>query len=267
MSISPSSHSYRIDVVAALGRASRTVVENFEIVFRFAWLPIVLGIVALEVLDWPVSVTLIVPVVHPYLMVAALIGLELLAPIALLFVVTLFLARWYRFILLGEGRPDMFPPLHGLFTQAALKVGVILYAVFQLIFWSFFLFGRYLLLHDDVTQGMLLVGLPILFGLEISLVFPAAAVGKPLSLRAARELLAGNHWRLFAAVGLAAVPFGVLHSVVGAAPHVSAVVSDFVITPILFAVWFVFFAVVAALLCDVYRHLVGTDQAVATGAR
>ena len=49
----------------------------------------------------------------------------------------------------------------------------------------------------------------------MSLIFPAAAIERPIGLHQAWELLAGNYWRLFACLLLCYLPFGIVHYILG----------------------------------------------------
>jgi hypothetical protein len=46
---------------------------------------------------------------------------------------------------------------------------------------------------------------------RLSLVFPAAAIERPIALRDAWDLAAGNFWRLLACLILCYLPFAILH--------------------------------------------------------
>src|SRR5947207_8558396 len=49
---------------------------------------------------------------------------------------------------------------------------------------------------------------------RLSLAFPAAAIERPISLREAWDLMAGNYWRLFACLVACYLPFGVVHYII-----------------------------------------------------
>ena len=88
---------------------------------------------------------------------------------------------------------------------------------------------------------------------RLSLVFPAAAIERPIELRAAWDLAAGNFWRLFACLVLCYLPFVVVKAMLGG----SATLFGLVFQIIGLAVVFAGAAVVASLLSGLYRQLVG----------
>src|SRR5438477_621744 len=97
------------------------------------------------------------------------------------------------------------------------------------------------------------VGGEFLAWARLSLVFPAAAIERPMTLREGWDVMAGNYWRLFACILGCYLPFGIVHYVIdkigGAAPSILWIVFQ----AVALAVSFAGVAVVAAMLSDVYR--------------
>jgi hypothetical protein len=167
---------------------------------------------------------------------------------------TIFIVRWHRFVLIGEtASGDLFPPGWGPFFIAAIKItlGVILGLVIVA------LIGIAL---PNILGILIAVGGGIALAVgssRLSLVFPAAAIERPIALRAAWDLAAGNFWRLFACLVLCYLPFAVLHYLLQASGGASGAIVWLVFQIIGLAVSFAGVAVIASLLSDLYRQLAG----------
>jgi hypothetical protein len=235
-----------IDILLAVRTAYSTVFENLRLACDLAWLPFAL-LVGAEM------VALLLGGVGMFgMMLAALVR-------GLGFVVfgTIFIVRWHRFVLIGETASDgLFPPGWGLFFIAAIKItlGVIVGMVI-------------LMLIGMVPPHILTTLIAAIGGIalavassRLSLVFPAAAIERPIELRAAWDLAAGNFWRMFACLVLCYLPFAVLHYVLRESGGASAIVW-LVFQIIGLAVSFAGVAVVASLLSGLYRQLAGQPAA------
>src|SRR5262249_38036159 len=86
---------------------------------------------------------------------------------------------------------------------------------------------------------------------RLSLVFPAAAIERPLAWRQAWSVMAGNYWRLFACMLGCYVPFGLVHYILEKIDEAGPLWILFEAIGV--AVSFAGAAVVAALLSEVYR--------------
>src|SRR5579884_1358341 len=111
----------------------------------------------------------------------------------------------------------------------------------------------------SVTVLLSFIGAIALFvaAVRVSLVFPAAAIDRPLSFRAGWHLLAENYWRLLACVVLCYLPFSIGRFVLARLGG-----SAFFPIWILFdaaglAVAFAGVAVLASLVSETYRRLSG----------
>ena len=232
-----------IDILLAVRTAYSTVFENVRLACDLAWLPFAL-LVGAEI------VALLLGGLGMFgMMLAALVR-------GLGFVVfgTIFIVRWHRFVLIGETASDgLFPPGWGLFFIAAIKItlGVIV--------------GMVILMLIGMVPPHILTALIAAIGgialavasSRLSLVFPAAAIERPIELRAAWDLAAGNFWRLFACLVLCYLPFAVLHYLLRESGGASGAIVWLVFQIIGLAVSFAGVAVVASLLSDLYRQLVG----------
>lgn len=211
---------------------------------------------------------------HPYLWSAEFLGSALIDLLALIVSVMLFLARWYRFVMLGEHLTEIFPRRGSLFVNAAIKIGAVLVINIVLCVAASIILNTWLnrwFISDflkTILVLILILGVPF-FVIEVSLIFPAAVVGRRLALGAAWALLAGNHVRLFAAMLVAYLPFLVVQVVIGKIELIFSpgmlrvLVSD----ALFLASWFPLVAVAAVLLSDVYRGISGTaaNRAAAAG--
>jgi hypothetical protein len=235
MSIAAPSYDRKIDIGTSVRGAYTVVMENARLAIDLAWLPFAIL----------VGAELIAMVLGG----GGLLGRALAALVqagGFLVFGTIFFVRWHRFMLLGETMPvGLFPPGWGAFLLAGIKIGVAVFIP------SFIL----ALILPPIGA---LVGIALgLAATRVSLVFPAAAVERPISLREAWDVMAGNYWRLFACVLLCYLPFGIVHYLAGAVGLGLPWVVWFVFEVIGLAVSFAGMAVIASLLSDVYRGLDG----------
>ena len=229
----------KIDIGASVRTAYSTVLENVRLAVDLAWLPFALLVIA-EI------VALVLGGGGRFGMMLAVMARGL----GFAVFGTIFIVRWHRFVLIGEtASGDLFPPGWGLFFIAAIKItlGVIVGMVI-------------IALIGMVLPGFLAMLIAAIGGIalavassRLSLVFPAAAIERPIGLRQAWELLAGNYWRLFACLLLCYLPFGIVHYILGEIGIGLPWVVWFVLQVIGLAMSFAGAAVVASLLSDVYR--------------
>src|SRR5579875_3556080 len=207
---------YRLDIGAAVAGAYRTLADNARLAGDLAWLPFAV-VLAAEIVAGVAG--------GGGIFGRALAGL--VHAIGYLVFGTVFIVRWYRFLLLGERAAGaLFTPSWRAFFVVTLKLALALFA-----------------------------GWLVLAAVRVSLVFPAAAVDAPLSFRAAWDLLASNYWRLFAAIVLCYLPFAIGRFILARIGG-----SAFFVIWLLFeaaglAVAFAGVAVVTALVSETYRRL------------
>lgn len=233
------SDGLKIDVGASVRAAYSIVVENRRLAVDLAWLPFAI-LVAAE-------------------LVALVLGgggfigraLSSLAyGLGFLLFGTIFIVRWHRFILLAErGSADFFPPGWSLFFLAGLKVALVVLVGIIILSFVAAVPPHFLSFLIAVAGGVALG-----FGAaRVSLIFPAAAIERPIGLRQAWELLAGNYWRLFACLLLCYLPFGLVHYILDGIGAGMPWVLWFVLQMVGLATSFAGAAVVASLLSDIYR--------------
>jgi hypothetical protein len=171
----------KIDIGASVRAAYSTVLENLRLAVDLAWLPFALLVVA-EI------VALVLGGGGRFgMMLAVLVRGLGFAVFGMIFIV-----RWHRFVLLGETiGGDLFPPGWGPFFIVAVKIGlgVLLGVVILMLVAA---------LPPHFITGLIAVigSLALAIGsARLSLAFPAAAIERPITLRAAlgpcrRQLLA-----------------------------------------------------------------------------
>lgn len=240
---SASPRAYQIDVVDQVSRAYRIVFNNLQLIGEMALLPylIVLG---MEL------VALLIPGTELY--GQALAGL--IHAIAFLIFGSVFIVRWHRYVLLGESvAGGLIPPGWTEFLTAGIKLAAVIF-----VGWVVLLLIALLPPHI-LTASLAVVGsfALMLLSLRVSLIFPAAAIERPMGLRAAWGWIEGNFLRLFACALACYLPFVLLQLVVGAVAHIFPSLIWIVFEAIHLAVFFVGAAVVATLLSHLYRDLAG----------
>jgi hypothetical protein len=241
---SPPGVNYKIPIGAAIGLAYRTVFGNFGLLVAFGWLPFVIM----------VAIKLVVLAAPPLIMAEGIVD-------SLLWIVfgAIFMVRWHRFILLGETESNaLFPPGWGPFLLVSIKVMLVISAVIVLtVVPTGLVRGSLLtvLLTPLLITALLLTVLLIIIG--VSLAFPAAAIERPISFRAAWNLLAGNYWRLLICVIACYLPFAVAEEIAAA---IDAGLLSILVPAVALAITFVGVAVEVALISDTYRCITGEGR-------
>lgn len=247
---------YQIDVIDHVGRAYRAVLDNAQLVGEMALLPylVVLGIAAIEWLFFGASLGLVSAgnVVSGIVAFgfSAIVALGVAIVMALAF--SVFVVRWHRFVLLGEatsGGP--IPPGWPEFVVAAIKLGIILFVGWMVLLVVALLPPHVLTVPLSGLGGVALT----LLSLRVSLIFPAAAIGRPLALRTAWDLTADNFWRLLVAAFACYFPFLVVQMIVHGIGSWFPSMLSIVFEATRLAVAFAGAAVVAALLSHLYRDM------------
>jgi len=245
MSVMASPSQQKIDIAASVRAAYTTVMENARLAVDLAWLPFAILVVA-EIIAWVIGGGGWIGMILALLVQAG--GFAVFG--------TAFIVRWHRFILLGETTPEsLFPPGWATFFLTAVKIGLLAF-VGVLVLVLIAAIPPHFLTVLIAIAGYIALAFAVA---RLSLVFPAAAIERPISLREAWDLLAGNYWRLFACLLACYVPFGIVHYIVnqiaGGAPSILWIVFQV----IGLAVSFAGVAVVASLMSDVYRGFYPTD--------
>ncbi|HZK90001.1 MAG TPA: hypothetical protein VFC56_07650 [Stellaceae bacterium] len=234
---------HQIDVVDQVGRAYRIVFDNLQLVGELALLPylIVLGIELVAVL---------IPGAGFYgRMLAGLIH-----AVAFLIFGSVFIVRWHRFVLLGESvGGGLIPPGWTDFLLAGVKLAALIFAGWVVLFLIAALPPQILTATLAVVGGFALM----LLSLRVSLIFPAAAIERPIGLRTAWDWVQGNFLRLFACALACYLPFIVVQMLVAKIAEIFPSLIWIVFEAIHLAVFFVAAAVAAALLSHLYRDLAG----------
>jgi hypothetical protein len=241
MSYAAPSYDSKIDIGASVRAAYATVFDNARLAVELAWLPLAI-LLGIEILAFLLG--------GGGLLGRALGGL--IHAVGFIVFSTVFAVRWHRFVLIGENiAVGLFPPGFAGFVVAAIKIGVAVAVGYIVLAVIAVLPPHILTVPLAVIGGIALA----LASVRVSLIFPAAAVERPISLRQAWHLMTGNYWRLFACVLLCALPFGIVNYLAEQIGGTLPWVLWFVFEAIGMAVMFAGLAVVASLLSDLYRGL------------
>lgn len=233
---------YRIDVVDHVGRAYRTVFDHVRSVFEIALLPYLIVL----------SVKLVSLLFTHHGGTVGRIAAALIHAVSLLLFGAVFVVRWHRLVLLGEtvgGR--LLPPGWREFVIAGIKVGVAVIAGWVLLVGIALLPPGAITVPATAAGGVALT----LSVLRVTLIFPAAAIGQPVTLRTAWDWVTGNFWRLFGAAFACYFPFVVLQMLISGLASAFPSLTWVVFEALRLAVSFASAAVVAALLSHLYRDL------------
>lgn len=233
--------AYQIDVVDQVGRAYRTVFDHVQLAVEMALLPylIVLAVelVSLLVGQGGIGGRIVGALVHA-------LGLLLFGAV--------FVVRWHRFVLLSETvGGELLPPGWREFVVAGIKIGAIVFAGWIMLIGIALLPPFFITVPLTAAGGVALT----LGALRVSLIFPAAAIGRPVPLRAAWDAIAGNFWRLFACAFACYFPFVVLQMLIGLLGSAFPSITWIVFEAVRLATSFAGAAVVATLLSHLYGDI------------
>jgi hypothetical protein len=246
MSVMASPSEQKIDIAASVRAAYTAVMDNARLAVDLAWLPFAI-LVGVEIVAWLAGGGGWFGMILALLVRAG--GFAVFG--------TVFIVRWHRFILLGQTTNEtLIPPGWSTFFLTAVKIGLTVFV------------GAFVLVLIAAVPPHFLTALIAIAGYialalasaRVSLAFPAAAIERPISLREAWDLMAGNYWRLFACLVACYLPFGVVHYIIvdkigGELPSILWIIFQIVGL----AVSFAGVAVVASLLSDIYRGLFPAD--------
>jgi len=232
---------YQIDVVNEVGRAYRAVIDHAQLVGEIALLPYLI-----------VLATELVALLIPGTAIASRVLAALIHALGLLVFGTVFIVRWHRFVLLRESvGGGLIPPGWVEFMIAGVKLGAIVFAGWVALVLIALLPPYFLTIPLSAIGGVALT----LFTLRVSLIFPAAAIGRPVGLQTAWDWVAGNFWRLFACVFASYFPFVVVQMLIGGLASAFPSLTWIVFEALRLAVSFIGAAIVAALLSHLYREV------------
>src|SRR5258708_3920572 len=228
----------KIDIAASVRAAYTMVIDNARLAVDLAWLPFAI-LIGAEIVAWLVGGGGWFGMILALLVQAG--GFAVFG--------TVFIVRWHRFILLGETTPEsLFPPGWGTFFLTAVKIGLLAFVGVLVLVLIAAVPPHFLTVLIAIAGYIALA----FAAARLSLVFPAAAIERPISLRQAWDLMAGNYWRLFACLLACYLPFGVVHYIVNEIGGRAPAILWIVFHAIRLAVPFAGLAVVASLMSDVY---------------
>ena len=239
---------YKIDVLWLAREAIRTFLDHWRLAVALGWAPLAL-VFAAEL----VAAALGGRTVAGILLVGMVRGLGMIA------FGSIFIVRWHRFVLRNETGPgELFSPAWRLFVTAALKLALLMLGGMLVIA---LILG---LLPLFVAGPLAAIGFVALIAasVRVGLVFPAAAIERPITFRASWDQLAGNGLRLFACAFLCYAPFLILRFFVDQIGMVSPTLIWIVLAGLSAAITLAGASVVATVLSDVYRNIAASAAGV-----
>jgi hypothetical protein len=238
--------AHQIDVVDQVGRAYRAVFDRLQLVVEIALLPYLI-----------VFATVLLALLMPGGIFGGILA-GLIHAISFLLFGAVFIVRWHRFVLLGETVGDgLIPPGWTEFVMAGVKLGALIFAGWVVLVLVATLPPHVLTIPLSGLGGVALT----LLALRVSLIFPAAAVGRPIGLRTAWDWIEGNFWRLFACSFACYLPFVIVQMAIGTLSGMFPSLLGIVFEALRLAVSFIGAAVIAALLSHLYRDIGANDAA------
>lgn len=195
----------KVAVTEIMVEAFRAVFGQLSLLLDIAWLPLLL-LLAAAIL--PGYLHLYRGVIVPPAWRGDQFGLTLensIEALTGLLCLTGFAVRWYQVSLFTGGRSAP----KGIFLGAWLRF--LLYTLLLYLIAAVLIIALLLTDRDGVPDIVALIAGAAMMAAWLApvrcmLLFPAAAVGKPLSIAAAWRGLAGNTWRLFVTVMLVSIP-------------------------------------------------------------
>jgi hypothetical protein len=232
---------YRIEVVWLAREAIRNVLDHWRLALALGWAPFAL-VFAAELVAAVLGGRTVVGAV----LVALVRGLGMIA------FGSIFVVRWHRYVLLNERMPgELFSPAWRLLVTAAVKLALLMLAG-MLVIALILGVAPVLIAAPLAVAGFVAL---VAAGARFGLVFPAAAVERPLGFRAAWDLLPGNGLRLFGCILLCYLPFAILRFLVDQVSLVSPSLIAIVLAGLSAAITLAGMAAVATVLSDVYRNI------------
>jgi hypothetical protein len=239
MSYSPP-RSYRVDVADETTGAYRTVLDNAQHLVEIALLPFAV-----------ILATEFVAQILPGGIFGRLVGALLSAAATLVFG-TVFVVRWHRFVLLDESvSGGLLPPGWGAFLLTSIML-----VVPVAVCWAVLAFVAVLPPHILTMPLTAIGGIALtLAAMRVALVFPAAAIERPIGFMTAWHWIAGNFWRLFVCMVMCYLPFVVVSFVVTRIGLSFPSIFLIIFQGLQLAVSFLGIGVVASLLSRIYRDI------------
>jgi hypothetical protein len=243
-----SATGYEVHTGATIHHAYEAVFGNLGLIVEYAWLPFVI-VLAAEI------VGLVLGGGGTGGQTTALI----LGGLAFLVFGTTFAVRWLRHLLLGEvPSADLFPPAWRPLFFATITIGLLVFAggivtaliglVLSPLAWLIWVIG-----FIAITLG----------AMRVLLMLPAAATERPIDIRTAWDMLAGNYWHYLACALICYVPFALVEGVLDGADPVLPWLVFVIMEAIRIAVNFLGLACLYAMLAEVYAGMTGAERGAA----
>jgi hypothetical protein len=243
---------YEIHTGATIHRAYDAVFKNLHTVVDFAWLPYVL-VMAAEIVGMVLGMG-----GYSGHMLAWMFG-----GLAMLVFGTSFGVRWFRYQLLGENPTgELFPAMWKSLFFAMVTVTLMVFAGGVVVT----LLGMILSPIGVLITGLGYIAVAMV-ALRLLLMFPAAAVDRPVDVRGAWGMLEGNYWHYFACAVICYIPFALVEGIIGEIDSGAPWLLWIVLEAVRIAVMFVGLACLYAMLADVYHGITGVGRgAIASAA-
>lgn len=246
-----SANGYEVHTGATIHHAYEAVFQNIGLIVEFAWLPFLI-VLAVEIVG--------------LLLGGGGTGGQMtgwiFGGLAFLVFGTTFAARWFRHLLLGEAPSTaLFPPAWRPLFIATITIGLLVFAGGVLTALISAILSPLAVLIWGLGSIAVALG-----AMRVLLMLPAAATERPIDIRTAWDMLAGNYWHYIACALICYVPFALAEGILdGADPAVPWLV--FVIMEaIRIAVNFLGLACLYAMLSEVYSGMTGSARAAVSSA-
>lgn len=242
---------YEVHTGETIHHAYETVFGSLGLIVQFAWLPFVI-VLAAEILS--------------LLLGGGGTGGQMLSWMVggLVFLVfgTTFAVRWFRHLLLGEAASaELFPAAWRPLFFATVTVGLLVFAggivtaviglILSPIAWLIWALG----------------GIAVsLIAMRVLLMLPAAAVERPIDIRTAWDMLAGNYWHYIACALICYVPFALFEGLLGGADPAVPWLVFVIMEALRIAVNFLGLACLYAVLAEVYAGMTGNGRVAVSSA-
>ena len=243
---------YEVHTGETIHHAYETTFGNLGLIVEYAWLPFVI-VLAVEI----VGLLLAGGGTTGGQMTAWMFG-----GLAFLVFGTTFAVRWLRHLVLGETPSgEMFPPAWRPLFFATVTIGLLVFAggivtaiigmILSPIAWLIWAIG----------------GIAVaLVAMRVLLMLPAAAVERPIDIRTAWDMLAGNYWHYLACALICYVPYALVEGILGGADPAVPWLVFVIMEAIRIAVNFLGLACLYAMLAEVYCGMTGGARAAAATA-
>ena len=246
-----SAGGYEVHTGPTIHRAYEAVFQNLPLVVQFAWLPYVL-VLAAEVFGLAFGGG-----GYDGQMLAWIMG-----GLGFLVFGSIFAVRWFRHLLLGETPGGgLFPPAWRPVFFATVTIALLVFAGGIIVA----LIAMILLPLAVLIWGVGAIAVALV-AVRILPMLPAAAIERPIDVRAAWDMMQGNYWHLVACALICYVPYALVDGIISGADDGVPWLAWLIMEAIRIAVSFLGLACLYAMLADVYHGMTGIGRGTIAGA-